>query len=27
MIIKMEKANPAPSSSNADIYGGWMLKW
>ena len=26
MIIKMEKANPAPSSSNADIYGGWMLK-
>lgn len=26
MIIKMEKANPVPSSSNADIYGGWMLK-
>ena len=25
MIIKMEKANPAPSSSNADIYNNWML--
>lgn len=25
MIIKMEKANPAPSSSNADIFNSWML--
>lgn len=25
MIIKMEKANPAPSSSNADIFNNWML--
>lgn len=26
MIVKLEKANPAPSSSNADIFGNWMVK-
>ena len=26
MIVKMEKANPAPSSSNCEIYNNWMVK-
>lgn len=26
MIVKMEKATPPPSSSNADIYNNWMVK-
>ena len=26
MIVKMEKANPAPTSSNCEIYNNWMVK-
>ena len=26
MIVKMEKADPAPTSSNCDIYGNWMVR-
>ena len=26
MIVKMEKADPPPTSSNCDIYGNWMVR-
>jgi len=26
MIVKMEKADPPPTSSNCDIFGNWMVK-
>lgn len=26
MIVKMERADPPPTSSNCDIYGNWMVK-
>lgn len=26
MIVKMEKADPAPSGNNCDIYNSWMVK-
>jgi len=26
MIVKMEKADPAPTSANCDIYNNWMVK-
>lgn len=26
MIVKMEKADPAPTSSNCEIYNNWMVK-
>ena len=27
MIVKMQRANPEPHSSNASIYNRWMLEW
>ena len=26
MIVKMEKADPPPTSANCDIYGNWMVR-
>lgn len=27
MIVKMQRANPEPHSSNASIYNKWMVEW
>ena len=27
MIVKMQLPNPAPSSSNAQIFDKWMIQW